>query len=67
MNFKKFILKTLCYFNNIIKIEEYDFDILIDQKSLENILSYNISNKTLIGSKRLHIRFNKIDRFVRIF
>ena len=28
---------------------------------------YDISYKTLIGSKPLHIRFNKIDGFIRIY
>ena len=28
---------------------------------------YDVSYKTLIGSKSLHIRFNKIDGFIRIY
>ena len=33
-----------CYFNDIIEIEDFDFDnILKDEKSYENILVYNIS------------------------
>ena len=36
----------------IIKNEDLDFDIiLVDEKSHENILVYNISYKTLIGAK----------------
>ena len=45
----------------------YFDDILIDEKSHKNILIYDISYKTLIGSKSLHIRFNKIDGFIRIY
>ena len=35
------------YFDHIIKIEDFDLDnILIDEKSYENILIYSISNKS---------------------
>ena len=48
-------------------LEDFDFDnILIDEKSHENILIYDISYKTLIDPKPLHIRFAKIDEFIRI-
>ena len=58
---------TCCYFDDIIKLEDFDFDnILIDEKSYKNILIYDISYKTLIGSKPLHIRFDKIDGFIGI-
>ena len=33
----------------------------------KNILVYNILYKSLIGSKTLFIRFNKIDTFVRVY
>ena len=41
----KSILKIVCdYFNDIIKSEDIDLDnILIDEKSYENILAYNVS------------------------
>ena len=49
-------------------VEDFDIDnILIDKKSHENILIYGISYKTLIGSKPLRIRFDKIDGFIRIY
>ena len=39
-----------CYFNEIIKIENFDFDnILIDEKPYKNILVYDISYKNLFG------------------
>ena len=45
-----------------MKFEDFDFDnILIDEKSHANILIYEISYKTLIGRKPLHIRYDKID------
>ena len=54
---------TYYYFDNIIKLKDFDIDnTLIDEKSQENILIYDISCKTLIGSKPLCIRFHKIDR-----
>ena len=56
------------YFNDIIKTEDFDFDnILIDEKSYENILGYNISYKSLIESKPLRIRFDKIDEVIRVY
>ena len=72
MNFKKFVLKIVLkiknYFDDIIKLEDFNLDnILIDKKSHENILIYDISYKTLINSKPPHIRFNKIDGFIRIY
>ena len=67
MNFKKFVLKIVHDFDGIIKFGDFDSDnVLIDEKSYENILIYDVYYKTLIGSKPLHIRFNKIDGFVRI-
>ena len=54
--------RTCYYFDDITKIENFNLDsILIDVKSYENILVYNISYKTLIGTKPLRIRFYKID------
>ena len=36
------------YFNDVIKIEDFDVDnILIDEKSYENILVYNSSDKLI--------------------
>ena len=67
---KKVCIKycTCYYFNDTIEIEDFSLDnILIDEKSNENILIYNISYKTLIGSKLLRIRFDKIDRIIRIY
>ena len=49
------------------KLENFDLDnTLIDEKSHENILIYDISCKTLIDSKPLRIRFDKIDGLIRI-
>ena len=59
--------KRYC-FDDIIKIEDFDLDnILIDEKSYENNLVYNISYKSLTDSKPLRIRFDKIDRFIRVY
>ena len=55
-------------FDDIIKIEDFDLDnILIDEKSYGNNLVYNISYKRLTDSKPLRIRFDKIDRFIRVY
>ena len=58
---------TCFYFNVIITFEVFDFDILINKKSYKNILVYNIPYKTLNSAKPLHIRFDKIDIFFRIY
>ena len=42
-------------------------NILIDKESYENILVYNISWKSLIGTKPLCVRFDKIDGFIRVY
>ena len=39
----------------------------MDEKLYENILVYEISYKTLFGSKPLRIRFDKIDGFIRVY
>ena len=57
----------MCYFNDIIKLEDFDFDnILINQKLHQNILIYDISYESLIDPKPLRSRFDKIDAFIRI-
>ena len=39
----------MLHFNDINKIDDFDLDnILLDEKSYENILDYNISYKNLI-------------------
>ena len=54
--------------DDIIKLEDFSLDnILMKEKSHENILIYNISYKSLIDPKPLHIRFYKIDRFIRSY
>ena len=68
--FKEVCIKyrTCYYFDDIIKLEVFDLDnILIDKKSYENILIYDISYKTLIDAKPLRIRFFKIDGITRIY
>ena len=39
-------------------------NILIDEKPHKNILIYDVSYKTLIGTKPLHIRIDKVDGFI---
>ena len=60
--------RTCFYFDDMIKSEDFYLDnILIDEKSYENILVYKFTYKTLIGSKPLGIRLDKIDGFVRLY
>ena len=58
------ISKIIC----VIKIEDFDInDILIDEKRYKNVLVYNILYTSLIDSKPLYIRFNKIDGFISVY
>ena len=63
------IKNSICYyFHDIVKIEPFGFDnILLDEKSCENILIYDISYKTLIGAKPLRIRLDKVDAFIGVY
>ena len=66
---KVFVIKngTCYYFDDIIKYEGFDLvNIFKKEKWYENILVYDISYKTLIGWKPLHIRFDKVDGFIRV-
>ena len=59
---------TCYYFDNIIKIEDFDLDnILIDEKSCEKIFVSNISYKNLIAAKILRLRFDKIGGLIRVY
>ena len=57
-----------CYYlSDIIKIEDFNFDIiLLDKKSYKIILVFDIPRKTLIGVTPLHIRFDKVDGFTEM-
>ena len=62
------INRTCYYFVDLIKIKYFNSDnILMNEKSYENILVYDISYKTLIGAKLLRIRFEKIKGFIRVY
>ena len=54
------------YFSNISKLETFNLNILIEKKSYKNNLIYDISYKNLIDLEPLHIRFFKINEFIRI-
>ena len=59
--------RTCSFLDDIIKVEDFDFDnTLLDKKSHENILHYDISYKTLIGAKPFGITFDKFDNFVGV-
>ena len=56
------------YFDDTIKIEDFDLDnILIDEKPYENGLVYIILYKNLIAAKPLRIRFDKTDGCIRVY
>ena len=61
-------IRAFYCFNDILKFEDFDLDnILIDEKPWENILVYEISYKTLVDTKPLRIRFDKMDEFIRVY
>ena len=71
MNFKKFVLKIVHVIISITQLNYTIFifgNILINEKSHKNILimAFHIA-LYLINPKPLHIRFNEIDLFIRIF
>ena len=56
------------YFRDIINGTKVNFsNILLKKKLYENVSVYNISYKTPTSPKPLHIRFDKIDRFIMVF
>ena len=56
---------TCYYFDDIIKIEDFDFDnISLDEKSFGHILFYDIWYKIFIGAKPLRISFDELDGFM---
>ena len=63
--------RTCYYFDDLLRIIDISFDnILLDKnsyKTYKNILIYDISYKTFMGTKPLHIRFEKIDGFIKIY
>ena len=55
-------------FDDIFKIEDFNFDnFLMDEKSYEYILIYDISYNILIGAKPLYTGFHAVDEFIRVY
>ena len=52
------------YFDDIININDLDLDILLDEKSNQNALIYDVAYKTSYKAKLLPIIFNKIDGYI---
>ena len=60
--------RTCFSFDDIMRVTDIDFiDNLLDRKSYENILTFDISYKTFMGAKALPIQFEKIDRFIKTY
>ena len=65
--------RTCYYFDDIIRFWDKDidfFDILLEEKLYKekcgNILIYDVSYKISMGAKPSCVRFDKIDRFIKI-
>ena len=61
--------RTCYYFDKIMDVDDdINVDrILLDEKSFENNLVYNILYKKFMDPKPLHIRFNKVDGIIKIY
>ena len=59
--------RTSCYFHDIMRVIDINFDISLDKKLNKNISIYNISYKIDIREKPLLLRFDKIGGFIRIY
>ena len=55
-------------FDDLMKARDIDSgNILLHEKIYKDILIDDISHKTFMGSKPLHIQFDKIDVFIKIY
>ena len=60
--------RTCYYFDNKMTVSSVGFnDILLKKKSQKNTLIYDVSYKHFTGGKPLHIRFDKIDGFIKVY
>ena len=66
---KMFIWNCMCYyFDVIIKIQNVDFNnIVIDENLYEIIVIYDVSCKSLISEKHLFIMFDKVDGLIKFW
>ena len=59
--------RTCYYFDDVMKARDIDSgNILLDEKIYKNILIYDISYKSFMGSKPFRIWFDKIYGFFKI-
>ena len=59
---------TCYYFDDIMGVIDFSFSgILLNEKLHENTLIYDVSHKTFMGTKPLHIRFDEIDGFIKTY
>ena len=61
---------TCYFFDDIMRVLDIDFDILLDEKSYntcKNILTYDIPYKSFMGVTPFRIWFEKIDEFIKIY
>ena len=69
--FKKTSIKNCSgyFFDDIMKVEEINIiiNILLDNKSYENILVYNILYKKIMDAKALPIRLDKVNGLIKIY
>ena len=56
------------YFDDLVIVGDFDFEnVLLDGKSFDDFLIYGISYKAFACAKSLHIIFNKVDGFIKVY
>ena len=68
MNLKRFdFYRTCYYFDDIIKFEDFNFDIILINKMSHGIIFIdNTTCRILVGAKPVRISFEKIVGFIRV-
>ena len=60
--------RRFCSFDDAVGVIDINFsDILLNQKSYKNILTYDVSYKNFMGAELLRIWFEKVDEFIKIY
>ena len=59
------IILECYYLHDLIKIEYFYYNILLNEQSNENLFLYGVLYKILIGAKPLRFTFNKVHGFIR--
>ena len=60
--------RTCYYFDDAMAVSGISFkDFLLKEEQQKNTLTYDVSWKIFSGDKSFHIRFDKIDGFIKVY